>query len=237
MEKLIADGLTRLGLDGRVPGHSPALLARFGEALLEKNKVMNLTAITQPADVASLHMLDCAALLNCAGFAGRTLIDVGTGAGFPGVPLKTLVPSLEVTLLDSLNKRVEWLDETCKVLGLDGVQAVHGRAEEAGRDPGLRERFDFAAARAVAELRSLCELCLPFVRVGGRFLAMKGPDCDGEIEQAQTALSALGGRLERCYAYAVPHTDIIHRVVIVEKVAPTPVQFPRRWARIVKNPL
>ena len=159
MEALIRTGLAQLGQAGRVPEDAPALLARYGALLLEKNRVMNLTAITQPQDVATLHMLDCATLLDCARFEGKTLIDVGTGAGFPGLPLKILAPTLEVTLLDSLSKRVDWLSQTIGALGLEGIRAVHGRAEEAGRDPAFRERFDFAAARAVADLRLLCELC------------------------------------------------------------------------------
>ena len=237
MEALIRSGLFQLGQAQAVPQEAPPLLARYGELLVEKNKVMNLTAITDPQDVATLHMLDCAALLNCAGFTGKTLIDVGTGAGFPGLPLKILVPSLEVTLLDSLNKRVDWLNETIGALGLDGIQAVHGRAEEAGREPELRERFDFAAARAVADLRLLCELCLPLVKVEGRFLAMKGTDCAQELEAALPAIQILGGRVEDCFDYQIPHTNVTHRVILIEKSAPTPEKYPRRWTKMQKSPL
>lgn len=237
MEALIRTGLAQLGQAGRVPEDAPALLARYGALLLEKNRVMNLTAITQPQDVATLHMLDCATLLDCARFEGKTLIDVGTGAGFPGLPLKILAPSLEVTLLDSLNKRVDWLNETIDTLGLKGVRAVHGRAEEEGRDPAFRERFDFAAARAVADLRLLCELCLPFLKVGGRFLAMKGTDCGDEVDKALPAIQVLGGRLEGRIDRLIPHTDVTHRVVLVEKISPTPEKYPRRWAKMQKAPL
>ena len=237
MEELIRAGLGELGLAGRVPDNAPALLARYGEMLLEKNQVMNLTAITQPRDVATLHMLDCAALLGCADFAGKTLIDVGTGAGFPGVALKILVPSLRVTLLDSLAKRLDWLDEVELGLCLEGLETVHQRAEEAGRGPALRERFDFAAARAVADLRLLCELCLPFVKVGGRFLAMKGPDCGAETDAALPAIRLLGGEIAGQFDYAIPHTQVSHRVVVVEKAAPTPENYPRRWAKMQKAPL
>ena len=235
METLIQTGLAQLGQAGRVPKEAPALLARYGALLVEKNRVMNLTAITEPRDVATLHMLDCAALLNCANFEGKTLIDVGTGAGFPGVPLAVLAPSLKVTLLDSLNKRVEWLRETCKVLSLSNTCAIQARAEEAGRYADLRERFDFATARAVADLRVLAELCLPFVKVGGWFLAMKGTDCDQELEQAQPLIAALGGRLEGMEDYAIPHTEVTHRVVRIKKIAATPSQYPRRWAKIQKE--
>lgn len=237
MEALIRTGLAQLGQAGRVPEDAPALLARYGALLLEKNRVMNLTAITQPQDVATLHMLDCATLLDCARFEGKTLIDVGTGAGFPGLPLKILAPSLEVTLLDSLSKRVDWLSQTIGALGLEGIRAVHGRAEEAGRDPAFRERFDFAAARAVADLRLLCELCLPFLKVGGRFLAMKGTDCGDEVDKALPAIQALGGRLEDQIDRLIPHTDVTHRVVLVEKISPTPEKYPRRWAKMQKVPL
>lgn len=237
METLIQTGLAQLIQDRSISQEAPSLLARYGELLVEKNKIMNLTAITDPHDVATLHMLDCAALLNCGGFTGKTLIDVGTGAGFPGLPLKILVPSLEVTLLDSLNKRVDWLNETIGALGLEGIQAVHGRAEEAGRELELRERFDFVTARAVADLRLLCELCLPFVKVGGRFLAMKGTDCTQELEAALPAIQILGGRVEECFDYRIPHTNVTHRVILIEKSAPTPEKYPRRWTKIQKSPL
>ncbi len=234
MRTLIETGLTQLGLAPQNPPSAPAQLERFGGLLLEKNRVMNLTAITDPADVATLHMLDCAALLTCGAFAGKTLIDVGTGAGFPGVPLKILEPTLSVTLLDALGKRVDWLNETAAALELKDIAVVHGRAEEAGRDPALRERFDFATARAVAELRVLCELCLPFVRPGGFFLAMKGADCGEELDRALPVIQALGGTAEGWRDYAIPHTHVSHRVIIVKKTAETPSQYPRRWAKIQK---
>ena len=237
MEALIQSGLVQLGQAQAVPLEAPALLARYGNLLVEKNQVMNLTAITDPQDVATLHMLDCAALLNCAGFAGKSLIDVGTGAGFPGLPLKILVPSLETTLLDSLNKRVDWLNETIDALGLEEAQAIHGRAEEAAREPDLRERIDFAAARAVADLRLLCELCLPFVKTGGRFLAMKGTDCGQELNAALPAIQILGASVERIFDYQIPHTNVTHRVILIQKTAPTPEKYPRRWAKIQKSPL
>ena len=151
--------------------------------------------------------------------------------------LKILVPSLEVTLLDSLQKRLDWLDETADSLGLEGVHTLHARAEEAGRAPALREAFDFAAARAVADLRLLCELCLPFVKVGGRFLAMKSVECGQELDAALPAIQALGGQAAGCYDYTIPHTQVTHRVVVVDKVSPTPSAYPRRWAKIQKSPL
>lgn len=235
MRELIETGLAQMGLAQQIPPAAPAQLERFGRLLLEKNQVMNLTAITDPKDVATLHMLDCAALLSCGDFRGKTLIDVGTGAGFPGVPLKILEPTLTVTLLDALGKRVDWLNETCHALGLEGIAAVHGRAEEAGREARLRERFDFASARAVAELRVLCELCLPFVRPGGFFLAMKGTDCQQELDRALPVIQTLGGAVEGWRDCPIPHTGVTHRVILVKKTAPTPFQYPRRWAKIQKD--
>ena len=237
MRTLIESGLAELGLSGQVPEAAPAQLERFGQLLLKKNEIMNLTAIIRPRDVATLHMLDCAALLNCAGFQYKTLIDVGAGAGFPGVPLKILVPTLHVTLLDSQSRRVDWLEEASESLSLSGIAPIQGRAEEMGLDPVLREQYDFAAARAVADLRVLSELCLPFVKVDGYFLAMKGTDCDAELDSARPAIHALGGEIEQCVDYAIPHTQVNHRVVLIKKKASTPSQYPRKWVKIQKNPL
>ena len=158
MEALLKKGLAELRLD---EGATPSLL-RFGELLLEKNKVMNLTAITEPADVAALHFLDSAALLTLTDFKGKSVVDVGTGAGFPGMPLKILEPSIRMTLLDSLGKRITFLQEVCNELGLQNVQCVHARAEEFAAEH--RGQFDFATSRAVANLSVLCELCLPLPR-------------------------------------------------------------------------
>ena len=238
MEQMISAGLEALGLTGRVPADAPARLARYGRMLLEKNQVMNLTAIRDPSGVARLHMLDCAALLKCCDFEGKTLIDVGTGAGFPGMVLKILVPSLEITLLDSLNKRLDWLSEVCEELdGVDSITTIHGRAEECALKKGWRDSFDFATARAVADLRILCELCLPFVKVGGRFLAMKSTGSDGELEEAAHAIKLLGGRVAQIEDYTIPGTEVTHRLIVIEKLAPTLKGYPRKWVKIQKEPL
>lgn len=222
-----------MGLDD----NKAPLLAHYGRLLLEKNQVMNLTAIIAPDQVARLHMLDCAALLGYADLKGKRLIDVGTGAGFPGMVLKIMEPSLELTLLDSLEKRLNWLAEVCTDLGLDGVRFVHARAEEQALDPAFREQFDFAAARAVASMNTLSEICLPYVKVGGQFLAMKSVDSGEEINQAACAVSKLGGRLEKRFDYTIPGTDVCHRVIPVTKIAASPPGYPRRWAKIQKSPL
>jgi 16S rRNA (guanine527-N7)-methyltransferase len=237
MKQIIASGLAEMGLTGQVPAQAPEQLAEYGRLLLEKNQVMNLTAIRDPEGVARLHMLDCAALLTCAPFEGKTLIDVGTGAGFPGLPLKILVPSLQVTLLDSLNKRVDWLTEVSSTLNLRDIRAIHARAEDQALVKGFRDSFDFATARAVADLRLLAELCLPYVKVGGLFLAMKSVDCQEELEGAAHAIQLLGGRVRKQVDYVIPSTDVKHRVIVIEKVAPTLKGYPRRWAKLQKLPL
>ncbi len=237
MKEIIASGLAQMGLTHKVPANAPELLARYGELLIAKNEVMNLTAITQPDQVAKLHMLDCAALLTCADFHGKTLIDVGTGAGFPGLALKILVPDLEITLLDSLNKRVNWLNEVISELGLTGIRAIHARAEEQALVKGYRDSFDFVTARAVADLRLLSELCLPYAKVGGTFLSMKSVGSDEELTQAAHAIKFMGGRVRGSVDYSIPGTDVTHRVLLLDKVAPTLKGYPRRWAKIQKDPL
>ena len=224
-------GLTELGLDD---GGTPSLL-RYGELLLEKNKVMNLTAITEPEDVAALHFLDSAALLTVTDFKEKSVVDVGTGAGFPGMPIKILEPSVRMTLLDSLGKRITFLQEVCEDLNLTDIQCVHARAEEFAA--AHRQEFDFAVSRAVANLSVLCELCLPLVKVGGYFLSMKSVDSDEELEQAQKAIRTLGGTVERTVDYQIPGTDVKHRVILIKKAAKTPEKYPRPFAKIKKNPL
>ena len=231
MEQLLRDGLAALGLsaDG-----VPSLL-RYGELLVEKNKVMNLTAITDPADIAALHFLDSAALLKEADFRGKSVADVGTGAGFPGMPLRILEPSIRLTLLDSLNKRIDFLKEVCGDLGLSDVACVHARAEEFAA--GHREAYDIVTSRAVANLRMLSELCLPLVKPGGYFLSMKSVDSGQELEEARKAISLLGGAVERTADYSIPGTDVRHRLIFIKKVAETPKKYPRTFAKIKKNPL
>ena len=231
MEAHLRKGLAELGLG---EGATPSLL-RFGELLLEKNKVMNLTAITEPADVAALHFLDSAALLTLTDFKGKSVVDVGTGAGFPGMPLKILEPTIRMTLLDSLGKRITFLQEVCDNLKLTDVACVHARAEEFAAEH--RGQFDFATSRAVANLSVLCELCLPLVKTGGYFLAMKSVDSDAELKDAERAIRTLCGRVERSADYRIPGTEVIHRVILIKKEAETPKKYPRAFAKIKKNPL
>lgn len=231
MERILQQGLETWGLStDAIPR-----LQEFSRLLLEKNQVMNLTAITDPADVARLHFLDCTSLLTAVDFRGKKVVDVGTGAGFPGMPLRLLEPDFDLTLLDSLGKRVDFLRETAQTMNLKRVQCVHARAEEFARQH--REEFDIATSRAVAQLNILCELALPLVKVGGQFLAMKSVDSDQEVQSAKSAIAQLGGKIGKIWDYTIPGTDIRHRVVVIQKQHPTPAAYPRPFARIKKAPL
>lgn len=231
MLDILRQGLTELRLDAA----KAEPLARFAELVLEKNRVMNLTAITDEAEFARLHLLDSAAVLNAAEFGGKRVIDVGTGAGFPGVPLRILRDDFDLTLLDSTGKRVDFLRESCEALGLLRVDCVHARAEEYAS--AHREGFDLALSRAVAALPVLCELCLPLVKVGGQFLAMKSTQSDDELARAAHAIETLGGRVARIVDYPIPTSDVTHRIIVVDKVKPTPNAYPRAFGQIKKKPL
>ena len=207
-------------------------LCDFGNAVVEQNKVMNLTAITEPAAVAKLHLLDSVSLLKCADLAGKRLIDVGCGAGFPGVPVKIACPEVELTLLDSLGKRMNWLAQVLPTLGVE-ANCMTARAEDAAGQ--LRESYDFASSRAVARLNVLLELTAPFVKVGGAVLAMKGSAAAEELEEAKNAISKLGLKLEKVHHFPVDGAD--HAVIVLRKVRPTPDQYPRRYAKIKQAPL
>ena len=232
MKQALASGLPQL--ERKLTDAQLDTFCAFGSALVEKNQVMNLTAITEPEQVARLHFLDCIALLGAANFYGKSVIDVGCGAGFPGVPLKIAEPSIDLTLLDSLKKRMDWLESTLPELGIE-AQCVAARAEEYAL--AHREQYDIAVSRAVARLTMLAELCLPLVRVGGHFVAMKSADSDEELSQAAHAIATLGGKVTRIWDYPVPGTDAVHRAVVITKVKATPKPYPRRFAKIKQQPL
>ena len=228
MKEILREEARQLGLS--LTEEQLTQCERFSAALLEKNQVMNLTAITEPEAVARLHFADCLALLTVEDFRSKRVIDVGCGAGFPGVPLKLGEPSIELTLLDSLQKRVRWLDETLRSLGVTAT-CIAARAEEYGH----REEFDIAVSRAVARLNVLCELCLPFVKVGGCFVAMKAAAAEEELAEAKRAVSLLGGKAERVVTYRIGEAE--HRAVVIRKVHPTPPAYPRRFSKIKQSPL
>ena len=208
---------------------------RYYELLTEWNRVMNLTAISGEEDTARLHFLDCAALAELTELRGKRVIDVGTGAGFPGLVLKILCPEMELTLLDSLDKRVKFLRTVCAELGFADVRCLHARAEEAPAE--LRQSFDLACSRAVARLNLLSELCLPFVKPGGLFIAMKGPELTEELREAEKGIRLLGGEVERVAEYPVPGAELRHNAVLIRKIADTPGKYPRKWAQMKKQPL
>ena len=231
MEQLLHSGLTQMGL----PTEGTPSLARYAELLVEKNKVMNLTAITEPADIAALHFLDSVAMLPLVDLKGKRVADIGTGAGFPGMPLRIVEPSIRLTLLDSLNKRIDFLKEVCEELGLTDVECVHGRAEEFAMNH--RESYDIVTSRAVANLQMLSELCLPLVKVGGFFLSMKSVDSEQEVNGSKNAIKTLGGRIEKVVDYSIPGTEVQHRLIFIKKIQETPKKYPRTFAKIKKNPL
>ena len=232
MREILVSGLNELGLTATE--EQLAALEQFAGLLEEKNKVMNLTAIRGPEDIARLHFLDCAALLPLIPTAGRTLADVGSGAGFPGMVLRILSPETRLTSLDSLGKRIEFQREAAEALGLADTELLCARAEELA---DRRESFDIVTSRAVARLSVLAELCLPLVKTGGVFAAMKGPDVAEELAEAERGISLLGGGKARVERYAIPGTDVTHSVVLIEKRRPTPAKYPRRYAQIKKQPL
>ena len=215
------------------------LLERFRgyyELLEEKNKVMNLTAISGEDDVAKLHFLDSLSLLSLSDFNGKSCIDIGSGAGFPGFPIKFVCEDMKLTVIDALAKRIGFLNEVAEKTGIS-AECIHCRAEELAKKTECRESYDIAVSRAVARLNVLCELCLPFVKPGGIFYAMKSVDTEEELEEAKAAIKLLGGKTEKVWDYYIPCTDIPHRVIAIRKTGETPKAYPRRFAKIQKEPL
>ncbi len=230
MEKTLNEGLNALGLS--LPQERQETLCAFARAMVKQNEVMNLTAITEDTQVSKLHLLDSLTVLCCADLKGKTLIDVGCGAGFPGVPLAIACPEANITLLDSLGKRVKWLEQILPQLGIH-AECVTARAEEAVAS--RRESYDFATSRAVARLNILLELTAPYVKVGGAVLAMKGAAAKEELSECAGAMKKLGLKLEDVREFPIDGTS--HAVIVLRKIAPTPKQYPRRYAKIKQSPL
>ena len=230
MKKTLLSGARELRL--ALTEETADKLCAFGEAVIRQNEVMNLTAITEPTAVAQLHLLDSLTLLKVADPKGKSIIDVGCGAGFPGVPTAIACPDARVTLLDSLGKRMNWLETVLPQLGVR-ARCITARAEEAVADH--REKFDFATSRAVARLNILLELTAPYVRVGGAVLALKGSAAREELEEAKGAVKKLGLKVEEIRDFQI--AGATHSVIVLRKVSPTPNQYPRRFAKIKQAPL
>ena len=232
MKKTLAESLPGLGLE--LPEDIQDQLCAFGHAMVKQNEVMNLTGITEDDQVAKLHLIDSLTVLKCADLKGKSLIDVGCGAGFPGVPTAIGCPEAKVTLLDSLAKRMNWLETILPQLGVANAECVTARAEEAVVD--RRESYDYATSRAVARLNILLELTAPYVKIGGAVLALKGAMAREELEEAKSAISKLGLQVEAVKDFTVDK-DTVHTVIVLRKVRPTPAKFPRRYAKIKQAPL
>ena len=235
MKELILECASRLGVE-LTPDRADMLI-KYYEILTETNKTMNLTRITEPREVVLKHFADSLTPILTGHINGR-VIDVGTGAGFPGLVLKCALPDIELTLLDSLNKRVSFLRAAAEHMGIrDGISFIHARAEDAASDALYRERYDTVVSRAVANMRTLSEWCLPFVKPGGYLLALKGPLADSELTDAGAAIKILGGEVGDVFSCAIPFTDLNHKIIVIKKLRHTPTQFPRKGCKPTAVPI
>lgn len=233
---ILTEGLKGWGME--LKEEQLAQLDHYYEMLVEKNKVMNLTTITEYEDVLVRHFLDSYSLAQTFSLDKKQrVLDLGTGAGFPGIPLKIAFPELQITLMDSLNKRILFLQEVITELGLTGITAVHARAEEAARKEEYRETYDLCVSRAVARLASLSEFCLPFVRQGGYFISYKSGDVEAECTEAGFAVRELGGDLEKQVSFKLPNSDMERTLLVIKKSKQTPKKYPRAGGRPLKQPL
>lgn len=233
LESVLTRGAESLGI--ALPQEAVGRFRTYYDLLDKRSKEFNLTAIKGEDEAATLHFLDSIGVLTVYDFTDKSIIDIGTGAGFPGLPLAIAEPTVSATLVDSTEKKVDFLREVSEAVGLD-TNCIHGRAEELAAGD-LRQSCDVAVSRAVARLDMLCELCMPFVKVGGAFVALKSSDSDQEITEAAGAIATLGGAPAKIAEYKLPGTDITRRAVIIEKVSDTPAKYPRRYAKIQKSPL
>ena len=229
--------LKKILSDNNISEKATEAFFEYYKLLVEWNEKINLTAITEEDDVAVKHFLDSLNAAKDFVSSGKKVIDVGTGAGFPGLPVKIANPEIELTLVDSLNKRINFLNEVICCLNLDNVETVHSRAEDLASNLKYREQYDLCVSRAVANLTTLCELCMPFVKVGGYFVSLKGPKAPEELEQAKRAIALMGGSFEKMENYDLSDTDINHNIVVIKKISHTPTKYPRKAPKPSKEPL
>ncbi|HZX21086.1 MAG TPA: 16S rRNA (guanine(527)-N(7))-methyltransferase RsmG [Clostridia bacterium] len=211
---------------------------KYKDILLEWNQKMDLTTITEDKEIIIKHFLDSLSCIQTKYLKNEgKMIDVGTGAGFPGIPLKIILPDIKLTLLDSLKKRIGFLEEVCSELGLNGIEFIHGRAEDFGQNESYREKYKYVVSRAVAALNVLTEYCLPFAQVGGHFICQKGPKLIEEIKDAQKAIKVLGGEIVEQIKTELPFSDRDHHILVIEKIKQTPIKYPRKAGKPSKNPI
>lgn len=234
--RLLEDSLKKLNIS--IDEDQKSKFSKYYSLLLEKNKVMNLTRITDEEEIITKHFVDSLMIAKVVDMEKvESLIDVGTGAGFPGIPIKIMWPEIKVTLLDSLDKRVGFLQEVIEELDLEGAKAIHGRAEDFGQDDNYREKFDLCASRAVADLSVLSEYCIPFVKEQGEFISYKADGSEEEIHNAKNAIEVLGGSLERIATETIPGTDIKRQFAVIRKIEKTDSKYPRKAGKPSKKPL
>lgn len=234
-DKLFLEGLKALDIE--LSKEQIAQFHKYYEMLVEKNKVMNLTAITEWNEVVLKHFVDSLSINQYFELNDQKVVDIGTGAGFPGIPLKIAFPNLEIVLVDSLNKRVKFLNEVIEALGLENITAVHGRAEDVGRNVNFREGFDLCVSRAVANLSTLSEYCMPLVKVGGMFISYKAGNLDEELDKSKNAIFKLGGKLEKVQPFELPESDIQRNFVFINKKSKISKVYPRSAGKPTKEPL
>jgi 16S rRNA (guanine527-N7)-methyltransferase len=236
MDNFLSEYLGKVGIEA--DEKQIEQLNTYYEMLVEKNKVMNLTGITEYKEVVIKHFADSAAIIKAMDLKKiGMIIDIGTGAGFPGIVLKILFPHIKITLLDSLNKRINFLNEVIDSLQLKNIETIHGRAEDFAQDKKYREKYDLCVSRAVANLATLSEYCIPFVKVGGSFVSYKAGECDEEVKEARNAISKLGSNIDKAVDYVLPDTDIARTFVVIMKNKNTPKMYPRKAGVPSKDPL
>ncbi len=235
-KNLLIDGAQEWGI--HLTDHQVQQFFKYMDILIQWNKKMNLTAITEEEDIIIKHFLDSISCITLPYIQKNSkVIDVGTGAGFPGIPIKICYPDIPLTLIDSLKKRVKFLESVCTEIKLDYVQFKHGRAEDFGKKEDFRQQYDIVVARAVAPLNILCEYCLPFAKVGGYFICQKGRNIEEELNTASKAIQLLGGDLIKIQSIPLPFSDIIHNIIVIKKIAQTPTKYPRKAGTPTKKPL